>query len=948
MAEPKQESRAPLHVVVFPWLAFGHIIPFLELSVHLAKRGHFVTFVSAPRNLARLRPVPPELRPRVRLLPLALPRVEGLPDGAESTADVPPEKVELLKVAFDGLAAPFAAFLAEACSGGGEAAGEGHGRKPDWIVPCAMFLIFPAAAVAFIGPKELNDAHPRTAAEDFTVPPPWIPFPYPIAFRRHEAEWLVRAACQPNASGASDMERFWKILEHRPCPLLVCRCSREVDGPLCSLLGNLYGKPVLPAGLLAPYDAARAATSNEAAGGNDDEETASLMRWLDAQPERSVLYVAFGSEAPLTPEHVRALALGLELAGVRFVWALRETSGGGLLPDGFEARVREAGRGVVRVGWVPQVRVLAHAAVGAFMTHAGLSSLMESFLFGHPIVMLPLFADQGLTARLMTERRVGLEVPRGDDCSGSFGGEDVAATVRRVMVDEGAEVFARNARERKLPSMAESKKESSPLHVVVFPWLAFGHIIPFLELSEQLAKRGHFVTFVSAPRNLAKLRPVLPEVRPRIRLAPLSLPHVEGLPDGAESTADVPPEKVELLKVAFDGLAAPFAAFLAEACAGGVEAAGEGHGKKPDWIILDFAHHWLPPIAEEHEARGSVTVPCAVFFIFPAAFVAFMGTKELNDAHPRSVAEDFTVPPPWIPSPSGLAFRGQEAEWIAGACRPNASGVSDTGRFWETARRCPLIVCRCSREVDGTLCSLLGDIYGKPVLPSGLLAPYDAAVRASAAGAAADGERDDDEDTAGLMRWLDAQPERSVLYVAFGSEAPLTPGHVHALALGLELAGVRFLWALRKPIGEDQSPFPDGFEGRVAGRGVVRVGWVPQVRVLAHAAVGAFMTHAGWSSLMESFLFGHPLVMLPLFADQGLTARLMTERQVGLEVPWDDSGSSFGGEDVARTVRLVMAEEEGNVLRQKAREFQEVLWDTARQQSYIDELVDHLLQRRGE
>ena len=146
--------------------------------------------------------------------------------------------------------------------------------------------------------------------------------------------------------------------------------------------------------------------------------------------------------------------------------------------------------------------------------------------------------------------------------------------------------------------MAESKQESSPLHIVVFPWLAFGHIIPFLELSEQLAKRGHFVTFVSAPRNLAKLRPVAADVRPRIRLVPLPL--VDGLPDGAESTADVPPEKVELLKIAFDGLAAPFASFLAEACADGE--AREGHSKKPDWIILDFTQHWLPPIPDEHKA----------------------------------------------------------------------------------------------------------------------------------------------------------------------------------------------------------------------------------------------------------------------------------------------------------------------------------------------------------
>ncbi|CAL5089214.1 unnamed protein product [Urochloa decumbens] len=475
--------------------------------------------------------------------------------------------------------------------------------------------------------------------------------------------------------------------------------------------------------------------------------------------------------------------------------------------------------------------------------------------------------------------------------------------------------------------MAESKKDersSSPLHVVVFPWLAFGHIIPFLELSEQLAKRGHLVTFVSAPRNLARLRPVHPELKPRIRLAPLPLPAVEGLPAGAESTADVPPEKVELLKVAFDGLAASFAAFLADACAGGE--AGEGHDRKPDWIILDFAQHWLPAIADKHK------VP------------AFLGTKELNAAHPRSSAEDFTVPPPWIPSPSCIAFRGHEAEWFARAWDPNASGVSDISRILDTTHLCPLLICRCSHEVDGPLCSLLADLHRKPVLPSGHLAPYAAARAAGVAGSGAD----DDEETASLMRWLDAQPARSVLYVAFGSEAPLSPEQVAALALGLELAGVRFVWALRRPVGEDPPELPDGFERRVSGRGVVRVGWVPQVRVLAHAAVGGFFTHAGMSSLVESFLFGHPIVMLPLFADQGLTARLMAERRVGVEVPWRvGGGAAFASQDVAAAVQRVMVEEEeGEVFRRNAEELKEVLWDTARQERYIDDLVEQLLQRR--
>ena len=137
------------------------------------------------------------------------------------------------------------------------------------------------------------------------------------------------------------------------------------------------------------------------------------------------------------------------------------------------------------------------------------------------------------------------------------------------------------------------------------PWqrLAFGHLIPFLELSRRLAARGHAVTFVSTPRNVARLPPVPEGLSGQVRTVALPLPAVDGLPEGAESTADVPPEKVELLKAAFDGLAAPFADFLAAACAGGREQAG--FGRRPDWVVLDFAHHWLCPIAEEHQVRAS-------------------------------------------------------------------------------------------------------------------------------------------------------------------------------------------------------------------------------------------------------------------------------------------------------------------------------------------------------
>uniref|UniRef100_J3MJA6 Uncharacterized protein n=1 Tax=Oryza brachyantha TaxID=4533 RepID=J3MJA6_ORYBR len=200
---------------------------------------------------------------------------------------------------------------------------------------------------------------------------------------------------------------------------------------------------------------------------------------------------------------------------------------------------------------------------------------------------------------------------------------------------------------------SSSSSSSSPLHIVVFPWLAFGHIIPFLELSKRLARRGLAVTFVSTRRNADRLGAIPPALSTHLRVVPLDLPAVDGLADGAGSTADVPPEKVGLLKKAFDGLAAPFAAFLADACAtaGDREEGGGGGGggpdpfrRKPDWIVVDFSHCWVPPIADEHQ------VPCANFSIFSAAALSFVGPREANEAHPRTEPEDFMSPPPWIQS----------------------------------------------------------------------------------------------------------------------------------------------------------------------------------------------------------------------------------------------------------------------------------------------------------
>ncbi|KAK7845199.1 hydroquinone glucosyltransferase [Quercus suber] len=54
-------------------------------------------------------------------------------------------------------------------------------------------------------------------------------------------------------------------------------------------------------------------------------------------------------------------------------------------------------------------------------------------------------------------------------------------------------------------------------------------------------------------------------------------------------------------------------------------------------------------------------------------------------------------------------------------------------------------------------------------------------------------------DESECLRWLDKQPNGSVLYVSFGSGRTLSNQQLNELALGLEMSGQRFLWVVKSP-----------------------------------------------------------------------------------------------------------------------------------------------------
>lgn len=135
------------------------------------------------------------------------------------------------------------------------------------------------------------------------------------------------------------------------------------------------------------------------------------------------------------------------------------------------------------------------------------------------------------------------------------------------------------------------------------------------------------------------------------------------------------------------------------------------------------------------------------------------------------------------------------------------------------------------------------------------------------------------EEDGGCIAWLDAQPARSVVYVSIGSQAVMTAAQGFEFWHGLVSSGQRFLWVRRPGSiagGEENLQIPAEVADGTKERGHI-VGWAPQEEVLAHAAVGAFLTHAGWNSTLESVVAGVPMACWPCFVDQHVNSRHVSE-----------------------------------------------------------------------
>ncbi|KAF8702962.1 hypothetical protein HU200_032466 [Digitaria exilis] len=402
--------------------------------------------------------------------------------------------------------------------------------------------------------------------------------------------------------------------------------------------------------------------------------------------------------------------------------------------------------------------------------------------------------------------------------------------------------------------------------------LAHGHVPAFLRLAALLSvgRPGLDVTLVSTPRILGSLS--LPPDASRLRLHAIPFsPADHGLPPGAHTLADVQLHQFVPFFLASEALRPAFEEFVS------------GIGS-PVCIVADAFLAWTADVAR---ARGASH---AVFFPGGAFGNAVLFSVREHLPHARTAADEFPLPD----FPDVVLHRTQIPWYILTATEANP--------YTAFFRR---VIASC-RKTDALLVNTVQELepYGLDMLRRSLCAqtwpigPVLAAPTPS-------GSRDDTS----IIQWLDAHPPRSVLYISFGSQNSVNADQMRELAQGLEASGRPFLWALRPPLGFDAKDgfkpewLPAGFEERAA-----RASTGLLVRILAHPSTGAFLSHCGWNSILESLSHGVPLIGWPLGAEQFFNAKLVVEWGVCVEK-----------EKVAEAVRTLIGETAtGEEMRKKA------------------------------
>uniref|UniRef100_A0A6N2JWN1 Uncharacterized protein n=1 Tax=Salix viminalis TaxID=40686 RepID=A0A6N2JWN1_SALVM len=187
---------------------------------------------------------------------------------------------------------------------------------------------------------------------------------------------------------------------------------------------------------------------------------------------------------------------------------------------------------------------------------------------------------------------------------------------RRISRKRHVKRICNNATAKPAMAMEKGKKRRCMLQSTVKALLLEVPIFDtFLSTFHRFSQSWIKVSFVSTPRNIKRLPEIPPSLADLVEFVEFPLPSLDDdvLPEDGEATVDIPAEKIEYLKIAYDLLKHPLKQFIAD--------------QLPDWIIIDVIPYWMVDIARENK------IPLILFSVSSAAAFVFLG-------HPRCLIGD--------------------------------------------------------------------------------------------------------------------------------------------------------------------------------------------------------------------------------------------------------------------------------------------------------------------
>ncbi|CAH9112538.1 unnamed protein product [Cuscuta epithymum] len=485
--------------------------------------------------------------------------------------------------------------------------------------------------------------------------------------------------------------------------------------------------------------------------------------------------------------------------------------------------------------------------------------------------------------------------------------------------------------------MAATVTESGrrQLHFMVFPMMAPGHMIPMIDVARILARSdsGVTVTIFTTPVNANRIRSTLDQDRRsgyKIREHVVRFPCAEaGLPEGCENS-DLIPKGQEL------GPAFMAAVFMLRPLA---EEAIRGSDLPVSCIVSDMLMPWTAGIAEAlNLPRIVFSGSCCFSFV---CLMKIMESRILGRVN--SETEMFAVaglPPPYddkielckgqvkgcvVDMMHENEAQKELAEKLLGAVT-SAHGVI-VNSFAEME---PEFVEEYKRKFHHGRVWCVGPVS---------LSIHQSVQQDQQAREEVTKKNESGEEREQCLKFLDSQAPGSAIYVSLGSLARITAEQMKELALGLELSGRPFVWALGGAH-EQRDAFEewaqaDGFEERTRARGVLVRRWAPQLRILSHPSTGGFLTHCGWNSTLEAISAGVPMLTWPIFAEQFVNEKLVVDvLGVGVSLGVKASALWEGNETTAMSGVVLKREEvkegvgqlmggEGDECRRKVKELGE-------------------------